>query len=153
MNRINKNKTMTTTVQVISSPEQLDDGVVSQLGSINAPCTVLFGLSHYDAEKKYRAVKMIPPPAAIHALTDLLKDTPNGDEQMVCIKVSAGRTVMTGIDGERRSIDDLKAGTQCMCVVRAFHWAMNGRSGVSLQAQALRILGHRERERVSYGFV
>ena len=148
---------MSTTVPLLTTPDQLEgDGDVFQLGTESDACTVLFGVSHYDKDKRYRTLKLVPSATAEATLAEHvlapLKTSPRGDQQMVTIKVSAQDTAITDKGGASLTIDDLKPGTQLLCVVRTYHWSMKDKKGISLQAQAIRVLGHKQRKSVLYDF-
>jgi len=147
---------MTTTVPLLTSTVQFDD--VFQLGTADTPCTVVFGMGDFDTENKWRAAKVAPPAATVAVLRSIItvNETKRG-EQMITVKVSED-TVITNSDGE--AIDELERGMECMVVVNPYLWKMKlpmeeggDREGFSLQALAVRVVGHKKREHVTYDFV
>lgn len=147
-----------TSVELLRKPGQIQNSAPFQLGTSDVPCTIAFGLSHYDAGKSRRAVKINLNAdqletvkmfdEAAPAFLDIAKVTNPAYQPLVTVKV-AGDTAITDSSGKQVKPEDLKYGMQCICIVRPYQWTMSGNKGVSFQCLAMHVLGKKQ---VAYKF-
>jgi len=114
-----------------------------QIGKLQGEkCTIRFGLSKIDTDKKWRQISVYPPTEAITAMKefDLENDGLNNilkqdsdDREYVNLKVRAKKTKCKGVE----SLEDIERDDSCVVVVVPTPWKMDGNEGVCLKTKVI----------------
>ena len=129
----------------LNSDSQLTVYKFLQLGSNDEPCRVRFGLSDkFDADKKWRALKIIPSDADMNILKAFDESHPelsnfvhNLDDGQEFVKVVVSKDTKV-IDG--CTIADLHADQMCLLIVRPWKWNYKGETGFQLRVGKAKVI-------------
>jgi hypothetical protein len=129
----------------LNSDSQLTVYKFLQLGSNEEPCRVRFGLSDkFDADKTWRALKIIPSDADMKILKEFDESHPelsnfvhNLDDGQEFVKVVVSKDIKV-IDG--CTIADLHADQMCLLIVRPWKWSYKGETGFQLRVAKAKII-------------
>ena len=115
--------------------DQILDGNTFQLGTSQQPCQVLFGMaSRFDEGKLYKTIKATCPEMCLFRDYDMESELHPlvkqwDDTAYVSLKVRA----------DDPTLSLLTRGCCFLVIVTARKWKMNGKRGVSLYAEAIKI--------------
>jgi hypothetical protein len=121
-----------------------------QIGSDDAPCRVLFGLSNIDQDKRYRSIQVIPSEQQLDVFKNFDYDNMNllnivkefKETSYIRVKLDSENVKVKYIDGSisSGSIDDIRRGQECKLIVKPIQWEMNDKTGISLRAFVIQLI-------------
>jgi hypothetical protein len=123
---------------MFQSERQLDVPTRFQLGAKMDPCVVEFGAHAYDADKPYRAIKI----RCRETEMDLFKayDDSMFNSQPVLKEWNDIVYVTLKVKADDPNIPLLTRDRRFLAIVYAKKWKMDGKNGVSLYAEAIKIV-------------
>ena len=123
---------------MFQSERQLDAPTRFQLGTRLEPCVVEFGVHAYDADKPYRAIKIRCRATEM----DLFKayDDSMFNSQPVLKEWNDIVYLTLKLKADDPNIPLLTRDHRFLAIVYAKKWKMDGKNGVSLYAEAIKIV-------------